>query len=316
MRLPATSLLLLSSGLFLLGCNDQSATEAPSATPMETSQPAETTMEPAAEAAPDLNDPNVLVVVNNQAITANSFSLFNQQRLQMGRRGGNSQEEQLAALNELVNFTLLRQDAEAKGLEKQTEVAVMLDLLRTRVLAEAAVADYMQTNQPTDESLKQFYDKQYGTQSNMEYKARHVLLKTEEDAKAVISELEKGADFAELAKERSTGPSATQGGDLGWFELNQMVEPFANAVAALEAGTYTKAPVQTQFGWHIILQEEQRALAPPSMDEVRQQLIQEVQQELLTSYIDQLREKGDVQIRPPEAPSGHPPVAPESNTGE
>lgn len=315
MRLPFT-LFLLSTGLFLTGCNEQNATEAPAApAAMESTQATGTAAAPAAP-KPDLNDPNVLVIVNGQAITADSFSLFNQQRMQMSRRSSNSQQEKLAALNELVNFTLLRQDAEAKGLEKQADVSIMLDLLRTRVLAETAVADYMQRNEPSEESLKQLYDEKYASQSELEYKARHILLKTEDDAKAVISELDKGADFAALAKERSTGPSATQGGDLGWFGPNQMVEPFANAVVALEAGTYTKTPVQTQFGWHVILQEEQRPVTPPSMDEVRQQLMQEKQQELLTQYIDQLREKGDVQIRPPEAPAGHPPMQPTDTPNE
>ena len=306
MRLPSTPLLLLGASLLLVGCNEQASTEkaaAPATT--ESAMPSTPT-----EAKPDLNDPNILVIVNGNAITANSFSLFNQQRLQMGRRGGNSPEEQMAALNELVNFTLLRQDAEALGLEKQAEVAVMLDLLHTRVLAEAAVAEHMQKNEPSEEGLKQLYEQQYSGQQNQEYKARHILLKTEEEASAVISELDKGADFAELAKERSTGPSGPQGGDLGWFDQNQMVEPFANAVVALESGNYTKAPVQTQFGWHIILREEHRDLEPPTLDEVRQQLMQQKQQEVLASYIAQLREKGDVQIQPPEATPAHPPMAP------
>jgi len=307
MRLPSTPLLLLGASLLLVGCNEQASTEQ-AAAPATTESAMPSTP---AEVKPDLNDPNTLVIVNGNAITADSFSLFNQQRLQMGRRGGNSPEEQMAALNELVNFTLLRQDAEAHGLEKQAEVAVMLDLLRTRVLAEAAVAEHMQKNEPSEESLKQLYEQQYSGQKNQEYKARHILLKTEEEATAVISELDKGANFAELAKERSTGPSGPQGGDLGWFDQNQMVEPFANAVVALESGSYTKAPVQTQFGWHVILREEHRDLEPPTLDEVRQQLMQQKQQEILASYIAQLREKGDVQIQPPEATPAHPPMAPE-----
>ena len=224
----------------------------------------------------------------------------------MGRRGGNSPEEQMTALNELVNFTLLRQDAEAQGLEKQAEVAVMLDLLRTRVLAETAVAEHMQKNEPSEESLKQLYEEQYSGQKNQEYKARHVLLKTEEEAKAAWIEAAKKSK----AKEHSTGPSGAQGGDLGWFDQNQMVEPFAKAVVALESGSYTKAPVQTQFGWHVILREEHRDLEPPTLDEVRQQLMQEKQQEILASYIAQLREKGNVQIQPPETAPAHAPMAP------
>jgi peptidyl-prolyl cis-trans isomerase C len=309
MRLPSTPLLLLSASLLLVGCNEQASTEKANAP--ATAESATPSASASAEAKPDLNDPNVLVIVNGNAIKADSFSLFNQQRLQMGGRGGNSPEEQMAVLDELVNFTLLRQDAEAQELEKQAEIAVMLDLLRTRVLAEAAVAEHMQKNEPSEESLKQLYEAQYGGQKSQEYKASHILLKTEEEAAAVISELEKGADFAELAKERSTGPSGPQGGDLGWFDQNQMVEPFAKAVVALESGSYTKTPVQTQFGWHVILREEHRDLDPPALDEVRQQLIQQKQQEILANYIAQLRETGNVQIQPPEATLTHPPMAPE-----
>jgi peptidyl-prolyl cis-trans isomerase C len=309
MPFPYRPLVLITAGLLLAACNEQSPTEQAAApAPAQEATPAATEATAAASApAADLNDPNVLVIVNGKVITRDTYSVFNQQRRQ-AMPGGDSPQEQLAAVNELINATLLRQDAEAQGLDNQPELEMMMELITTRMLAEAALREHLGKNEPSEEELKQLYDSRYGGQKNLEFKASHILLKTEEDAKAVIAELDKGTDFAELAKTRSTGPSGPQGGDLGWFEPNQMVEPFANAVVELEDGAYTKAPVQTEFGWHVILREEHRELETPSFEQVRMQLLQAKQQELIGDYITQLREKGDIQIQPPQTPPDHPPM--------
>jgi len=127
----------------------------------------------------------------------------------------------------------------------------------------------------------------------MEYKAAHILVETEEEAQAVVEELEGGADFAAVAKEKSTGPSGPNGGDLGWFSKGMMVAPFEEAVVGMEAGALS-APVQTQFGWHVIKLEETRVKEAPSLDEVRDELRTKVEQDAVTAHIDALVENANV----------------------
>lgn len=311
MRLPFRPLLLITAGLLLSACNEPTPTEEPAApaaasepAPAQGTAPSEATAAPAAS----LEDPNVLVVINGSAVTRDAYAIFSQQRRQAMPESSESPQEQLAVLNELINATLLRQDAEAQGLDKQPELAAMMDILYTRVLAEAALREFVAEKKPSEDELKQLYETHYGSQKKQEFKARHILLKTEDDAKAIIAELDKGGDFSELAKSKSTGPSGPQGGDLGWFEPGQMVEPFSKAVTALADGAYTKDPVETQFGWHVILREEHRELDPPTFEMARPQLLQIKQQELVGNYITQLREKGDIQIQPPQTPPQHPPM--------
>ncbi len=131
-----------------------------------------------------------------------------------------------------------------------------------------------------------------------EQHARHILVASEEDARAVITELDGGADFVELAKERSTGPSGPRGGDLGYFTSDQMVPEFSAAAQTLEPGQYTKDPVQTQFGWHVIKLEDRRESAPPSFADMEPQLRQEMTRENVETVLSELREDADVEITP------------------
>jgi len=124
----------------------------------------------------------------------------------------------------------------------------------------------------------------------LQFKARHILVASQGEAVDLIKELDDGADFEELAKGKSTGPSGPTGGDLGWFSPDQMVAPFSSAVAALDDGGYTSEPVQTQFGWHVILREESRDSEPPTLESVREVITQQVQQKKLQTYIASLRE--------------------------
>src|SRR5690606_13747347 len=125
----------------------------------------------------------------------------------------------------------------------------------------------------SDEEMQKAYQQHLAeSPAGEEVKARHILLDSEEDAKAVIEELNKGGDFQQLARDRSTGPSAPQGGDLGWFSKDQMVEPFSDAAFQMRPGDYSKAPVKTQFGWHVILVEDRREKPAPSFEEVEAEL--------------------------------------------
>ena len=130
-----------------------------------------------------------------------------------------------------------------------------------------------------------------------EYKARHILTTTETEAQAVIAQLNKGANFATLAKEKSIDTSSAQnGGELGWFSPDQMVKPFADAVEKLKKGSYTQTPVHTQYGWHVILLQDVRAVQPPPFDEVKDQVRGIMQNRIIGEYIDGLRKKAKIQI--------------------
>jgi peptidyl-prolyl cis-trans isomerase C len=124
---------------------------------------------------------------------------------------------------------------------------------------------------------------------SQQFKARHILVDTQAAAADLITQLDDGADFAELAKEHSTGPTGPNGGDLGWFAPDQMVQPFSQAVAALEDGAHTAEPVQTQFGWHVILREDSRENQPPTLESVRDAIVQRVEQAKFAAYLETLR---------------------------
>ena len=148
----------------------------------------------------------------------------------------------------------------------------------------------------SDDELKAAYDKATSQMSKSEYKARHILVKTKDEAKAVLDELKAGKDFADLAKAKSTDTSAQMGGDLGWFKTDSMVKPFAEAVAAMEPGQTSTEPVETQFGWHVIKLEEKRDVKLPELENMKPQLKRQIEQEKMMAYMKDLRAKADVKV--------------------
>lgn len=193
-------------------------------------------------------------------------------------------------IEELTDLYLLTTQARVKELVADPKIQAQLELQKRGLLAQVAAGDFITRNAATDEEILAEYTTQIEQSPDRQYKARHVLVETQSAAVDLIGQLKSGADFQELAKEHSTGPSGPNGGDLGWFAPNQMVKPFADAVAALEDGSYTQAPVQTQFGWHVILREDSRDAEPPTLDAVRDVLKQRVEQQKLQLYLEQLRE--------------------------
>lgn len=198
-------------------------------------------------------------------------------------------EERASMLAELTDIYLLTTQDRANELADDPTVKAQAELQYRALLAQAAAADFITSNQATDEEIFEEYTTQLELQPTKQYKARHILVATQSDAIDVVAALDGGAEFAELAKERSTGPSGPSGGDLGWFSPEQMVKPFSDAVIALEDGAYSKEPVQTQFGWHVILREESRDNEPPPLDSVRDTIKQRVEQQKLQAYIESLR---------------------------
>ncbi len=164
-----------------------------------------------------------------------------------------------------------------------------------RSLRAAEVIRRIAEDVTTDEAIQAAYDEAYGDVTpEPEFNASHILVETEEEAKAIIVELDGGADFATLAQERSTGPSGPNGGQLGWFAQGAMVPPFEAAVVAMEAGTFSAEPVQTQFGWHVIRLNETREKAAPELEQVRGQLIESLQREAIEARVSELQESAEI----------------------
>ncbi|HAI30780.1 MAG TPA: peptidylprolyl isomerase, partial [Thalassospira sp.] len=167
-----------------------------------------------------------------------------------------------------INQRLLMDAGSEAGLADDEEVKAQIAALERRLIAETYL-DRALSDAITDDAIEAKYEEFIKTnEPEPQVHARHILLESEEDAKAIIAELDDGADFVELAKEKSTGPSGPNGGDLGFFNRGDMVAPFAEAAFAMEPGTYSSEPVQTQFGWHVIKVEEKKEGTQPSLDEV------------------------------------------------
>jgi peptidyl-prolyl cis-trans isomerase C len=200
-------------------------------------------------------------------------------------------------LDQLVNQTLLEQSY--KG-DEPAEVKIAMENQHRSLMAAQAIENLFDKDL-TDEAINKAYDAKYANaEPTREYHAAHILVKTEDEAKAIEKELKDGADFTELAKEKSTGPSASAGGDLGWFTKGHMVPEFENAAMALKPGEVS-APVKTQFGWHVILLKDARMKEAPKLDDVRAQIVSDLQTDLVkeqiakltkTATIDRSKEKG------------------------
>lgn len=196
-------------------------------------------------------------------------------------------------LTSLIDSKLVAADAKARKLDEEQAYKDRLDQVAVQVLERYAVRKAIE-DAVTDEKLRAAYDAQVSG-GGKEIKARHILVKTNDEAVAIIKELDQGADFAELAKSKSTGPSGPNGGDLGYFGKGQMVAPFETAAFSLEKGGYTKEPVQTQFGFHIIMVEDERTKTPPTFEESVDELRNEISQQAGASYVESLREDAKIE---------------------
>ncbi len=199
-------------------------------------------------------------------------------------------------IEELISRELLKQEAVQKQLPRQPQVAERIRYTQRAVLSQVGVEDYLKNHPITEEQLKAEYDRLVGAMHQNEYKARHILVKTREEAEEIIKQLDLGKDFVELAKKHSTGPSADSGGDLGWFVPQRMVQPFADAVIALQKGQYTKQPVETQFGWHVILLEDSREKTPPPFEQVKPQIEMMLKRKLVQEHIKELKQKAKIKL--------------------
>ena len=243
----------------------------------------------------EINKP--VLVVNGQTMTVGHLLAYRDTRQGIPLPDDTIQAQDIL-INELLSSMLLAQEAEKMGLDKNSQVMAGIEVARQQTLRQVALNALIAREKISDAAAMEVYKATYSASESREYKARHILVKEEADAKAVIGELDKGADFAELAKEKSTGPSGPLGGDLGWFSLDRMVKPFGDAVATMSKGSYTKTPVKTDFGWHVILLEDERVekAAPPAFDTVKQEIVQQLKIEGVRGYLETLQDSAKIEI--------------------
>lgn len=242
------------------------------------------------EPAAAVSDPDVLALVNGEAITQSDVFTY------AGLAAGPDILGAAGVLDELINLTLLRQRALALGIDQEPEIRMLLRNIETNLLASQVIERKAQEVEFTEAELEAEYQAQIGDFEPTEYRARHILVESEGEASALAAELIEGADFATLASEHSLDGSASRGGDLGWFMPTQMVPAFASAATALQPGEFTREPVRSDFGWHLILLEATREIEAPALQDVRTQLEDILQARALQAYMDELRAAAQIQI--------------------
>lgn len=234
------------------------------------------------------------IVVNGVTIPQSRIDMMNKELTASGQP--DTPERQRAVKEELINREVLVQAAQKRGLDKQAEVAAQMEMARQAVLVRALFENEVKANPITDADLQKQYEEFKKSMGENEYKIRHILVDKEDDAKAIIADLGKGADFAKIAKDKSKDPgSKDNGGDLDWGPTARYVKPFADAVTALKKGQLTTAPVKTDFGYHVIRLDDVREAKAPPLEQVRPQIQQELERHRVQALQQSLRAKAKIQ---------------------
>ena len=236
---------------------------------------------------------NTFVTVNGAAVSQNLADVFISEQKAQG--APDSAELKNAVREELIRRELLMQEAKKAGIDKKADIAAQAEAMRQSIIIRAFVQDYAKKHPISDAQLKSQYDAIKAQLGSTEYKARHILVKEEADAKAVIENLKKGAKFDELAKQSIDPGSKDNGGDLGWSSAGNFVKPFADALSALTKGKFTETPVKSEFGYHVIQLEDSRPLASPPFDEIKPRLLQQAQSQQIGKMVEDLRTKAKIQ---------------------
>jgi peptidyl-prolyl cis-trans isomerase C len=242
--------------------------------------------------APAFAADKTFVTVNGKAIPQSVADLFINEQTAQGAQ--DTPELRAAIKDELIRRELIASEARKQGLDKKPEVQAQLESAQQMVLMRVYLTGFIQSNPPTDAQINEVYDSFKKRLGNTEYHARHILVETEEAAKAIIAKLEKGEKFADLAKDSKDPGSKDNGGDLGWMAPTAFVQPFAEALVKLEKGQHSKEPVQSQYGYHVILQEDSRALTPPPLENVKGEIVQNLNQQKVEALLQELRGKARI----------------------
>lgn len=235
-----------------------------------------------------------VATVNGVAIPQQRGELLLRERAQQGQP--DSPQLRAAVRDELVNREIISQEAVKSGLTKKAEILNELELVRQTVIVQAYLREYIRTHPITDAEMQKEYDRVKAELGEREYKARHILVGTEDEAKTVIADLKKGAKFDELARKVSKDDgSKTKGGDLEWQSPGTFDKDFANAMVKLTKGRYTEAPVKSRFGFHVIQLDDSRNAQHPPLAEVKPNISQRLQRARIESLIAELRAKAKVE---------------------
>lgn len=275
--------LLAASGILSFGISVAQDTKAPAA-----AKPA------APAAAPVAAKPPGKITVNGVLIPPSRFNIMSQQAAGQGQADNPQVQAQIK--DNLIKGEIVAQEAVKAGMDKSPEVAEQLDFVKQQLLVRAYISDYMKKNPVKDDALKAEYAKAKSAEGDKEYKAQHILVEAEKDAKDLIAQIKKGANFDKLAKEKSKDAgSKDQGGKLEWTMPANFVKPFSEAMIKLKKGEMTQEPVKTPYGYHIIKLEDTRSAKVPAFDEVKEKIRQSQQQAQMTKLLDDLRAKAKVE---------------------
>lgn len=234
------------------------------------------------------------VKVNGREIPQSRIELAVKSQIAQGQPDSPELRERVKEA--LIMREVVAQEALRRGLDKNPEVAGQLELYRQEVLFNAFLNDYLRTNPVTEDAMKKEYERQKNQAGNKEYKASHILVAKEEEAREIIARVKKGGNFAKIAAEKSMDPgSKDRGGELDWALPGNYVKPFGDALTKLKKGQMTETPVQTQFGWHVIRLDDERAFKAPSFEEVRPSLQRNMQQQAVQKALADLRARAKIE---------------------
>ncbi|RZL43106.1 MAG: peptidylprolyl isomerase [Variovorax sp.] len=235
-----------------------------------------------------------IAIVNGKPVPKSRVDALAQQLAASGRPVTPDLEPQLK--EEIIAREIFMQEAQKQGLEASPEYRAQLELARQAILIRTLFENYRKQNPVTDADVQAEYDKFAAANGGKEYKARHILVETEAEAQKIIADLKKGAKFEDIAKKQSKDPgSGANGGDLDWANPSSFVPEFSEAMIKLKPGETTAAPVKSQFGYHVIRVDEIRSAQLPKVDEVKPQVTQQLQQQRLQKYQEDLRAKAKIE---------------------
>ncbi|MFL9864792.1 peptidylprolyl isomerase [Paraburkholderia fungorum] len=235
-----------------------------------------------------------IAVVNGTPIPKSRADALVDQLVHQGQQ--NTPQLQMAVREELVNREILMQEALRRGLPNRPDIKAQIAVAQQTVVLRALIEDFVKNNAPSDAEVTARYNALVKDAGGKEYHLHHILVDNEQQAKDLIAKIKAGASFEDLAKQFSKDPgSGKNGGDLDWSDPKAYVPEFADAATHLQKGQMTDAPVHTQFGWHIIRVDDIRDVTPPPLEQVRPQIVQQIQQEKLQAFEEGLRKNAKIQ---------------------
>ena len=235
-----------------------------------------------------------IAIVNGQPVPKSRVDVLTQQLAAAGRPVTAEMQPQLK--EEIIAREVFMQEAKKQGLDATDDYKAQMDLARQAILIRQLFENYRKNNAVSDADVQAEYDKFVAANSGKEFKARHILVETEDQAKKILADLKKGAKFEDIAKKQSKDPgSGANGGDLDWANPSSFVPEFSEAMVKLNKGEMTQVPVKSQFGWHIIRVDDIRQAQLPKLEEVKPQITQQLAQQKLQKYQEELRAKAKVE---------------------